>query len=286
MGGGRHSDGPFLLPARLLLLISGALAVGLAAFNLYHEQHAGLVDAVYTDVALTAGVIWLAALITAYAGWRISIFIAALVAFIEFGLILSSHFVAGPGAISTFVKREGLPVATVDMALVPLCLLIVMSAAASWTQPRGRHRRLDMAPLLIAAVAGSVLVILQATDDLHRVDFGSANPEDGAFAAAVLASAWLAGGLWIARVRRTGAALITFSTLVVCYSFATIHLAKGGTSISQIASQSGAVWAIAAAGAVILAGASLVTAIAMVIVSMVRKQPENAVLPRPARRGA
>src|SRR2546429_5048121 len=50
---------------------------------------------------------------------------------------------------------------------------------------------------------------------LFRSDFGSATPEDGAFAAAVAIILWLVGALWLARARRTGALLIMLGTFIL-----------------------------------------------------------------------
>lgn len=283
---GRRATGPFLLPARVILAIGGVLAVALAAFNLYHEFRAAQVDAVYTAIAIAVGVIWLVSVTLAYLGWRLGIFLAALIAFVEFGLLTSSHFVSSAGALGTFVKHEGLPIATVDMALIPACMLVVFGAAVAWTNPRGRRTRLEMLPLLLAALVGAILVILQATDDLHRADFGAANPEDGAFVAAVLASIWLAGGLWISRVRRTGALLIAISTFVVVYSFVTLHLVTGTTSIQQIERASGAVWAWIAVGAAVLAAASFLLSLGILVTSFVRRRATATAAKQPVRRGA
>src|ERR1700686_153972 len=191
--------GPFLIPTRTLLLASGLIAVGLGTFTLLHERHSGQVDAVYLIVGLIVAVVWLASLVLAFRGFRIGIFLAPAFAFIDFGVTAPSHFEAGPASLGSFVKSEGLPVATVAMGLLCACVLTVVTAAVAWGNARGRDRRLNTLPLLLVAVAGAVLVILQATDGVHRDSFGTANTEDGAFAAAVTASLWLLGGLWIAR---------------------------------------------------------------------------------------
>ncbi|TMD41665.1 MAG: hypothetical protein E6I88_06940 [Chloroflexi bacterium] len=282
----QRKSGPFLLPARVVLVIAGAVAVALGSVNLFHEWRAAQVDNVYVAAAAAVGVVWLLALITAFRGWRASVFITALTAFVEFGVIASSHFVSGAGALGTFVKHEGLPMATIDMALIPACMLVAMSAGVCWTNPRGRTRVIDMAPMTVAALAGAVLVILQATDDLHRVDFGTANPEDGAFAAAVLASVWLAGGLWISRVRRTGAVLILVATFGVWYSFVTLHLVSGGTSVQAIAKHSGLGWAAVAAAAAVLAAASFIAAIGILVWSIVRNPGLAKATKAPVRRRA
>jgi hypothetical protein len=284
----RRRSGPFILSARDLLLAAGIVAIGLAAFDVFHELHAKQVDLPYAVVGLLVGVLWLAAIILAYRGWRAAVLLAGAIAFAEFGVVASSHFEIGPGAIQVFVTNEGLPLATVDMALIPSCMLVVFGAAVCWSNPTGRNRQLQTLPLLIAALIGAVLVILQATDDLHRSDFGQANVEDGTFVAAVLASVWLAGGLWIARVRRTGALLIILATFGVWYSFLTLHLLKGGTSLNQIAASSGIGWALIAAGAAVMSMASFLVALGLLVVSFVprRKPVQTSAASRAIRRGA
>jgi hypothetical protein len=278
----RRREGPFLIPARTLLLASGLIAIGLGTFTLLHERHSGQVDAVYVIVGLIVGVIWLASLVLAFGGFRIGIFLAGAFAFIDFGVTATSHFEAGPGALGTFVKSEGLPVATVAIGLLCACVLTVVSAAVAWGDTRGRSRRLDTLPLLLVALAGAVLVILQATDGVHRDSFGSSNTEDGAFAAAVTASLWLLGGLWIARVRRLGALMIMLATFIVWYSFLGLHLVKGGTTLSQVAAKSGVIWAVFSAAAVILAAASFLVALALFAVAVVRGRRAKSASAAPA----
>lgn len=280
----RPTPGPFVLPARIVLLIAGLVAVALAAFDVLHELHAAQVDRVYGSIALVLAAISLAAVIAAFFGLRLAIFFAGAMGFIEFALVASGHFESG--ALGRFVKKEGLPLATVDMALVLTCALVVISAGVAWTNPRGRNRNLDLLPLLAAATVGSILVILQATDDFHRTDFGTANPEDGAFSAAFLATFWLVGGLWIAHARRLGALVIIVATFGVWYSFVTLHLIKGVT-VSQIASRSGVVWAFAAAAAAIIAAACFLLSVGLLAWSFVpgKRSAAEAAAQR-ARRGA
>ena len=263
----RRAEGPFLLPARVVFLAAGLIAVALGTFIVLHEYHAGQTDRLYTVVALVAGVVWLACLGLGFQGNRVGVFGAGAIAFVQFGVLASDHFVSGPGALSTFVKHEGLPVATAAMALVPACALVVMSAAVCWTNPRARNPRLGTLALLLASLAGATFVILQATDGVHRLDFGTANTEDGAFAAAIVATLWLAGGLWIARVRRTGALLIVVATFIVGYSFVTLHLVNGGTSMREVAAKSGVIWVSISAAATVLAAASLVVALSFLALS-------------------
>src|SRR2546430_9914534 len=196
--------GPFLIPARTLLAAGGLIAVGLGSFTLLHERHMGQVDAVYMIIGLIVGVIWLACLVLAFRGFRIGIFGAAALGFIDFGVTATSHFEAGPASLGSFVTSEGLPVATVAMGLLCACVLTVVAAAAAWGNARGRDRRLDMLPLLLVAAPGASLGILSATDGVHRDSFGSANTQDGAFAAAVTGSPLLLGGVWVTRARAGG----------------------------------------------------------------------------------
>lgn len=273
----RRANGPFLVPARAVLLVSGLIAVALGTFTLLHERHTGQVDLVYMIIGLIVGAIWLASLALAFMGFRLGIFLAAAFAFVDFGVTATSHFEAGAGALGTFVKSEGLPVATAAMGLLVACVLAVVTAGVLWGNPHGRDRRLDTLPLLLVAVAGAVLVILQATDGVHRDSFGSSNTEDGAFAAAVTAALWLLGGLWIARVRRVGALIIMLATFIVCYSFVGLHLLKGGTTLSQVAAKSGVIWAVFWAAAAILAAASFLVASALFVAAILqRRRPKSA----------
>jgi hypothetical protein len=263
-------DGPFLVPARLLLVLASLVAIPLGAFNIGHELHAGEVDVVYTIVASAVALIWLTSLLLVWRGVRLGAFIAGTIAFVEFGVIASTHFVSGPGALSAYARHEGLALATAVMALLPACALCFMAAIVSWSHPTGHRRRLETLPLLVVAIAGAILVILAATDSLRRSDFGSANPEDALFVAAVTAAGWLVGALWIARVRRTGAIVIAVATFDVSYSFISIHLARGGTPVSDIASKSGPVWAGIALGSAILAAASFLAALTILALALVR----------------
>ena len=274
--------GPFLVPARLLLVLAGLVATALGAFNLGHELHAGEVDVVYTVVAGAVTLIWLASLLLVWRGLRLGAFIAGVIAFVEFGVIASTHFVSGPAALSAYARHEGLPLATAVMALLPACALSFMAAIVSWSHPTGHRRRLETLPLLVVAVVGASLVILAATDTLRRSDFGSANPEDALFVAAVTAAGWLVGAFWIARVRRTGAIVIAVATFNIWYSFITIHVAKGGTPVSDIASKSGPVWAAIALGSAVLGLASFLAALTFLALALVRSRRSTPVVPASA----
>lgn len=289
--GVRVRQGPLLFPARFLLLVSGLGALALAVFNLFHELHAAQVDNVYTAVALGVGLVWLVCVTVGFRGNLIGVFGAGAIAFIELGVVAQAHFAATPGAIGSFVRIEGLPVAAALMGLVLACVLTIMAAIICWSHPTGYSRRRETLPLLIVAAIGALLAILEATDNVHLAGsrlpgFGTTTAEDGAFTAAITASLWLIGGLWIARVRRTGALLIALATFGVCYSFVTLHV-KGGTSLSVIATTSGLIWAVIAVAVAILAAASLLVALGLFALSVLRRK--RAAAPhgtQPARREA
>src|SRR5947209_14423285 len=136
----QRKSGPFLLPARVVLVIAGAVAVALGSVNLFHEWRAAQVDNVYVAAAAAVGVVWLLALITAFRGWRASVFITALTAFVEFGVIASSHFVSGAGSLGTFVKHEGMPMATIDMSLIHVIMLVSMHSGVRLNNTHVRLR--------------------------------------------------------------------------------------------------------------------------------------------------
>jgi len=251
------------------LLVAGLIAIALGAFNLGHELHSTNVDSLYVAVGGLIAVIWLVSLFLAWRGSRLGVFLAGLIAFVEFGVIASGHFVTATWDIHVYSEHEGLAVAAVLIALIPACALTAIAATVSWSHPTGHDRRLQTLPLLVVSVLGAILVVLQTTDSLRRVDFGTANAEDGTFAAAVAVSLWVVGALWIARVRRTGAILIALGTFIIWYSFVTLHVV-GGTSVSTIAAQSGRIWAGIALGMATLAAALFITALAFLVGSIVR----------------
>jgi hypothetical protein len=268
----RVARGPFVLPARMLLLAAGLLSVALGSFNLVHELRTTNVDIIYVAVGTLVGVIWLVSLYLAWRGFRLALFLAGLIAFVEFGVIAAGHFVSAPWEIDVYAKREGLAVAAVLIALLPACALTTMGAIVSWSHPRGRLRQLETLPLLLVSLLGAILAVLHTTDNVGRKDFGTATPEDGAFAAAVAVILWLVGALWLARARRTGALLIMLGTFILADGFITLHL-LGGTPLSGIASKSGVVWAGIALGMATLAVASFVAALTFLVAGLAPRGP-------------
>src|SRR5207302_9793956 len=103
---GRVRQGPLLIPARVLLLGCGLLALVLGVFNLFHELHAGQVDRNFTIVALAIGVVWLASIILGFRGQPIGVFFAGTIALFELGVIATDHFTSSAGAIGIFAFME------------------------------------------------------------------------------------------------------------------------------------------------------------------------------------
>ena len=272
---GRIRQGPLLIPARVLLLFSGLLALALSVFNLFHELHSAEVDRNYTIVALAIGVVWLASIILAFRGQPVGVLLTGALAFSDLGAIATAHFTSTAGAIGSYVLKEGLPVAAALIGLVVACVLTVMAAIVCWGNATGSSRRRETLPLLIVAAIGTLLAVLEATDNVHLAGqalpgFGTTAAEDGAFSAAIIAALWLVGGLWIERVRRRGALLIALATFMVCYSFVILHV-RGGTPLNVIATKSGLIWAVIAAAVAILAAASLVVALGLLVIPIVRR---------------
>jgi hypothetical protein len=260
-----------VLPARVLLLVAGVLAVALASVNLYPELHSTNVDIYYVVVAGLIYLTWLVSLVLAWRGLRIGVFLAGVIAFIEFGVIAAGHYVSAPWDIHILSLHEGLWTAAVLMAILPACALTAMAAVVSWGHPKGRIRRLETLPLLIVALAGTILVILYETDSLRRGDFGSANAEDGTFAAVAAAILWLVGAFWMARVRLVGAILVALGSFILAYSFITLHVVAG-TPVSGIAKTSGWLWAGVGLAMATLAAASFVAALAFLVAPLLRRQ--------------
>jgi hypothetical protein len=253
------------------LLAFGLLAVALGAFILFHELHSKQVDLLYTIVALGVGLVWLACIILGFRGNLIAIVGAGLIAFVELGVVSQGHFATSSGAIGSFVRIEGLPVATALMGLVLACVITIMAALVGWGHATGDSRGRRTLPLLIVATIGALLAILEATDNVHLAGsglpgFGKTTAEDGAFVAALTAALWLIGALWIAWMRRTGAILVVAATFGLCYSFVVLHLVKGGTSLSLIATKNGLIWAVIAVAVAILAAASLLAGLVFLAV--------------------
>src|SRR6266705_1117163 len=190
---GRVRQGPLLIPGRVLLLFSGLLALALSVFNLFHELHAAEVDRNYTIVALAIGVVWLASIILAFRGQPVGVLLTGALAFSDLGAVATAHFTSTAGAIGSYVLKEGLPVAAALISLVVACVLTVMAAIVCWGHASGSSRRRETLPLLIVAAIGTLLAVLDATDNVHLAGqalpgFGTTAAEDGAFTARIASS--------------------------------------------------------------------------------------------------
>jgi hypothetical protein len=260
--------GPFLIPDRVLLVAAGGLAIALAGFNLPHELHSTNVDLLYTVVAALVCLVWLGSLALAWRGNRLAVFIAGLIAFVEFGVIAASHFVTAPYDIDVYAGKEGLALAGVLIALLPACALTMMAAIVAWTHPRGRLRSLKTLPVLVVSLLGAVLAVFQVTDSVRRKDFGAQLPEDAAFVAAVGISLWLIGAFWIGRARRRGALALMLGTATIVYPFIALHIV-GPSSVSAIAAKSGLLWAGVALAMATLASASFLAALTLLLQSLI-----------------
>jgi hypothetical protein len=265
--------------------VAGGLTAGLGLFNLAHELHSTNVDIIYVVIGGLVAVVFLLSLLFAWRGLRLGTLLAGLIAFIEFGVIAAGHFVTAPWDIDVYANHEGLLVAGVLLALLPASAMTTMAAIVCWSQPRGRLANLQTVPLLIVSVLGVMLAILHTTDNVRRRDFGAALPEDGAFAVVVALILWLVGAFVIGRARRTGAILTMVGTFAIVYWFVSLHVA-GGTSLSTIATKSGAFWAAAGFAMATLAAAAFVTALALLLESLIRAWRPRAKPALPAARSA
>src|SRR2546423_14122343 len=136
---GRRAQGPFVIPARTLLLVAGWAAVALSAVNLVPELKSTNVDIYYVAVAGLIYLIWLASLVLAWRGSRAGILLAGLIAFVDFGVIAAGHFTTAPFDIHVFSLREGLLVAAVLMAVLPRPALSAMGADGFLGPSTARH---------------------------------------------------------------------------------------------------------------------------------------------------
>jgi len=171
---------------------------------------------------------------------------------------LISWLAIGVYAVEFLTPSRGIGFPVNLMLLEVACAISFITAIVCISNPRGTTRRLESFPFLLVALAGASTLILHAAEDIGRKGFGSISIEDGVAVAALTATAWIIGALWMAGAPRRGAMLVALATLNVVIPFITLHLAKGGVSLDQIAKQSGAGWAVLAAAMAILAAASLI----------------------------
>jgi hypothetical protein len=252
-------SGPFVLPARIVFVSTGLLAIAMALLHLFDEVQRTEVDVFYAVIAVIASQVWLFSLYFAWRGSRLALVFAGLLAFVEFGIQTSTHFAIGVNAVEFLAPTQGIGF-TVNLLLLEVaCAICFVTAIVCASNPKGRTRRLETFPFLLVALAGASAVILHAANDVGLKSFGSISIEDGLAFAAITATVWIIGALWMAGAPRLGAFMVVLATTNVVIPFVTLHLAKGGVSLDEIAKQSGgAGWAVLAAAMAILAAASLI----------------------------
>jgi hypothetical protein len=251
-------SGPFVLPARVVFVSTGLLAIAMGLVHLFDELQRTEVDAFYAVIAVIASQVWLFSLFFAWRGYRLALAAAGFLAFAEFGIQTSTHFAIGVYAVEFLSPVQGIGF-TVNLLLLEVaCAICFITAIVCASNLKGRTRRLESFPFLLVALAGTSAVILHAANDVGLKSFGSISIEDGLAFAAITATAWIIGALWMAGAPRLGALLVALAAANVVIPFVTLHLAKGGVSLDQIAKQSGAGWAVLAAAMAILAAASLI----------------------------
>ena len=252
-------SGPFVLPARVVFVSTGLLAIAMGLLHLFDEVQRTEVDVFYAVIAVIASQVWLFSLYFAWRGSRLALVFAGLLAFAEFGIQASTHFAIGVYAVEFLAPAQGIGF-TVNLLLLEVaCAICFITAIVCASNHKGRTRRLESFPFLLVALAGASAVILHAANDVGLKSFGSISIEDGLAFAAITATVWIIGALWMAGAPRLGALLVVLATANVVIPFVTLHLAKGGVSLDEIAKQSGgAGWAVLAAAMAILAAASLI----------------------------
>jgi len=252
-------SGPFLLPARVVFVSSGLLAIAMGLVHLFDEVQRTEVDVLYAVIAVIVSQMWLFSLFFAWRGNRLALALAGFLAFAEFGVQASTHFAIGVSAVEFLAPTQGIGF-TVNLLLLEVaCAVCFVSAIICASNPRGTSRRLESFPFLLVALAGASAELLHAANDVGLRSFGSVSIEDGLAFAALTATLWIIGALWMGGAPRLGAVLVAVATANVVIPFVTLHLAKGGISLDEIAKRSGgAGWAVLAASMAILAAASLI----------------------------
>ncbi len=248
-----------MLPTRVVFVSSGALAIAMGLVHLFDEVQRTEVDVLYAVIAVIVSQLWLFSLFFAWRGNRFALAFAGFLAFAEFGVQASTHFAIGIYAVEFLAPTRGVGFAVNLLLLEVACAVCFVSAIICASNPRGTSRRLQSFPFLLVALAGASAVVLHAANDVGLRSFGSISIEDGLAFAALTATVWIIGALWMAGAPRLGALMVVVATANVVIPFVTLHLAKGGLSLDEIAKRSGgAGWAVLAAAMAILAAASLI----------------------------
>jgi hypothetical protein len=250
-------------------VVLGVPAVVLTLIHLANELHRREHSPQFAAVVVVGSLVFLAGLAFAYRGSTLAAVAVGVLAFGELALQLSTHFAAGPLALSALAPTEGIWFTIVLFFLAATCLLTLAVAVVATTNPFGHARRTGSLPLVGVSVAGALLLLLHAVDDVGRNGFGGLSVEDGAFVAVATAAAWVVGALWTAGGLRRGLIVVAVATLNVWWPIYTLHLSPSGVSLARIQQKSGIGLALIAAGAGALAlGAFVVAIVWLALVSL------------------
>jgi hypothetical protein len=237
------------------------VVVVLTVVHLVNELQRHEHSALFGGVVGAGILVFLLALALAYRRSVVAAVAVGVLAFAELALQISTHFAVGPTDLSTLAPTQGIGFTIVLVFLGTACLMTLVVAIVYTTNPDGQARRLRSLPLLGVSLAGAVLLLLHAADDVPRKGFGGLSVEDGTLIAVVTAAVWVVGAMWMASALRRGAILVAGATLNVWWPFYTLHLAPSGVSLDAIRHQSGLIFVLVAAAAAISAAYGFVVAV-------------------------
>jgi hypothetical protein len=174
-----RKSGPFVLPARVVFVSSGLLAIAMGLVHLFDEVQRTEVDVLYAVIAVIVSQLWLFSLFFAWRGNRFALAFAGFLAFAEFGVQASTHFAIGIYAVEFLAPTRGVGF-TVNLLLLEVaCAVCFVSAIICASNPRGTSQRLESFPFLLLALAGASALLLHAANSVGLRSFGSISIEDG-----------------------------------------------------------------------------------------------------------
>jgi hypothetical protein len=267
----------FLIPARLLFVVSGGLSLGLGLLHLVDEVQRKEVDINFALASAGIGLLWLVSLVLAWRGRPIFLLVGGLIAFFEFVRQVSTHFVSGTAELTALAKTRGAGATLLLLFLATSCLVSCFAAVEAASRPTRRIQDLRTLPLVLTSVAGSLLLLVYAALPLS-VDgsFGATGHEDGALVAVVASTAWIMGALWSARHPIRSTVLVGVSTAFNLVAIYGINLRAGAPSSLQKIDR---LWAAVTIATAALALAGLVQSLlplALAYVASRRNQPATA----------
>jgi hypothetical protein len=217
-------------------MVLGVPAVVLTLIHLASELQRHEHSTLFAAVVVLGSLAFLAGLAFASRGSTLAAVAVGVLAFGELALQLSTHFAAGPLALSALAPTGGIWFTIVLFFLAATCLLTLAVAVVATTNAFGHARRTGSLPLVgVSAVA----------------------------------TAWVLGALWTAGALRRGLIVVAVATLNVWWPIYTLHLSPAGVSLARIQQKSGIGFALIAAGAGALALCAFVVAILwLVLVSL------------------